>query len=128
MDRRSKICARCGRTMTWRRKWSHCWEDVRYCSEACRRRRSLSTTDEALEAAIVGLLDARARDASICPSEAARQVAGAAEDGWRALMEPTREAARRLAARGVIEVTQRGQVVEPSRARGAVRLRRTHTG
>lgn len=33
----SKPCAACGRTMTWRRKWANDWQDVRYCSDACRR-------------------------------------------------------------------------------------------
>ncbi|MCB1555622.1 MAG: DUF2256 domain-containing protein [Xanthomonadales bacterium] len=32
-----KHCAACGRPFAWRRKWSACWESVRYCSERCRR-------------------------------------------------------------------------------------------
>ncbi|MCK6393919.1 DUF2256 domain-containing protein [Zoogloea sp.] len=23
--------------MSWRRKWARCWDEVRYCSDACRR-------------------------------------------------------------------------------------------
>jgi hypothetical protein len=38
-------------------------------------------------------------------------------------MEPAREAARRLVAAGRIVITQRGQVVDPSRARGPIRLK-----
>ena len=38
-------------------------------------------------------------------------------------MEPVREAARRLAARGAIEITQRGAVVDPLSFRGPIRLR-----
>ncbi|KAA0091150.1 DUF2256 domain-containing protein [Trinickia soli] len=34
-----KICAACGRTMTWRRAWAKSWAEVRYCSDRCRRRR-----------------------------------------------------------------------------------------
>ncbi|MEJ5064647.1 MULTISPECIES: DUF2256 domain-containing protein [Erwinia] len=34
-----KICAVCGRPFSWRRKWANCWEEVRYCSERCRRQR-----------------------------------------------------------------------------------------
>ena len=37
MDRPSKICAVCGRPFAWRKKWERCWDDVRYCSERCRR-------------------------------------------------------------------------------------------
>jgi hypothetical protein len=73
-----------------------------------------------LERAILSGLAARARDATMCPSEVARTLGGA---DWRALMEPVREAARRLVARGQLDVTQRGVVVDPSTARGPIRLR-----
>jgi hypothetical protein len=33
----SKLCMACGRAMSWRRAWSKNWDDVRYCSDACRR-------------------------------------------------------------------------------------------
>ncbi|MEM9731745.1 MAG: DUF2256 domain-containing protein, partial [Myxococcota bacterium] len=42
-----KTCPRCGRDFEWRAKWASHWEDVRYCSERCRRRR-LGKTDRAL--------------------------------------------------------------------------------
>lgn len=88
----------------------------------------LGPDDTALEAAIRDLLATRAAAATICPSEAARRVAserGSAEDeAWRPLMEPARMAARRLADRGEVEVVQRGRVVDPSTAKGPVRIRR----
>lgn len=31
-----KLCARCGRPFSWRRKWERDWEHVRYCSDKCR--------------------------------------------------------------------------------------------
>ncbi|WP_323937618.1 DUF2256 domain-containing protein [Aeromonas hydrophila] len=34
-----KICPVCKRPFSWRRKWANCWEEVRYCSERCRRAR-----------------------------------------------------------------------------------------
>jgi len=114
-----KVCVRCGRTMQWRAKWAKNWEQVKYCSDQCRRTRA-TATDSALEDAIVGLLGARARDASICPSEAARQVGG---ESWQSLMEPTRMAARRLVAQGKVQITQGGKVVDPSRAKGPIRIR-----
>lgn len=110
---------RCGRTMQWRAKWSKSWEQVKYCSDQCRRTR-VTATDSALEDAIITLLGARARNASICPSEAARQVGG---ESWQSLMEPTRMAARRLVAQGEVEITQGGKVVDPSRAKGPIRIR-----
>ncbi|NBX37151.1 MAG: DUF2256 domain-containing protein [Planctomycetes bacterium] len=33
-----KQCACCQRPFTWRKKWARDWENVRYCSDACRRR------------------------------------------------------------------------------------------
>jgi hypothetical protein len=118
----SKTCAVCGRTITWRKKWERDWESVRYCSERCRRNKA-AAGDPMLEDKILGLLSQRAAAATICPSEVARDVGG---DQWRELMEPVRQAARRLVARGQVEITQRGAVVDPSTAKGPIRIRRVH--
>jgi hypothetical protein len=32
-----KNCERCGKPFTWRKKWMNNWEEVRYCSDACRK-------------------------------------------------------------------------------------------
>ncbi len=117
----TKPCVVCGRTITWRKKWERDWDEVRYCSSACRRA-GLTPTDRALEQAVLDLLSRRAHDASICPSEAARAVGG---DDWRPLMEPARAAARRLVASGQVQMTQGGSVVDPSTAKGPVRVRRS---
>lgn len=90
-----------------------------------------SAADEvAIEVAIIELLRAREPGATICPSEAARAVAGeadpsvpAGEEPWRALMDPAREAARRLVNAGEIDVVQQGAAVDPSTATGPIRLR-----
>lgn len=119
----SKSCASCGREITWRKKWARDWESVRYCSAACRSR-PRTTTDDALEASVLALLAGRAGGATICPSEAARQVD---PGGWRALMEPARAAARRLVAAGEIDIVQGGQVIDGSSAKGPIRLRRRTT-
>ncbi|MCB8981886.1 MAG: DUF2256 domain-containing protein [Ardenticatenaceae bacterium] len=34
-----KICVVCERPFTWRKKWANVWDDVKYCSERCRRRK-----------------------------------------------------------------------------------------
>lgn len=80
----------------------------------------MTSIDRRLEAAILELLSERARGASICPSEAARAVD---DEDWRSLMEPARAAARRLVGEGRIEITQRNHVVEPSTAKGPIRVR-----
>lgn len=38
-DLPEKTCSVCGRPFVWRKKWERCWEEVRYCSDRCRRRR-----------------------------------------------------------------------------------------
>lgn len=38
-DLPSKPCARCGRPFTWRKKWARDWDQVKYCSDACRTAR-----------------------------------------------------------------------------------------
>lgn len=38
----SKPCAVCGRPMTWRKKWAKNWDEVNYCSDACRKKRGAS--------------------------------------------------------------------------------------
>jgi hypothetical protein len=122
-DRSDRICAGCGRAFAWRPSLAAVWHEVRWCSDDCRRR-GVRPVDRALEVAIDELLDARARDATICPSEAARRVD---PDGWRELMEPARRAARRMVAAGTLEIVQGGRVVDPSRARGPIRLRRARS-
>lgn len=120
MSVEEKTCAACGRRIEWRRKWADDWDHVRYCSTSCRRH-GVTDVDRQLESTITELLAARARTSTICPSEAARQVD---PEHWRDLMEPARRAARRLVAAGEVEITQGGTVVDPSTAKGPIRVRR----
>ena len=128
MEKASKPCVVCGREITWRKKWERNWDEVRYCSDGCRKRAksgTAATTDAALEAAILALLDERGAGKTICPSEAARRVAGSEQrTDWEPLMEPARAAARRLHAAGRLLITQGGHPVDPSHARGPIRLKR----
>nr|WP_314213570.1 DUF3253 domain-containing protein [Pseudarthrobacter equi] len=82
---------------------------------------SSGPTGKELEAAILKLLAARAATSTICPSDAARAVGG---EHWRGLMEPVRQAARRLVDAGDVEVTQGGSVVDPGTAKGPIRIRK----
>jgi hypothetical protein len=34
-----KTCAACARPFAWRKKWARVWEEVRFCSDACREGR-----------------------------------------------------------------------------------------
>jgi hypothetical protein len=36
-DLPAKTCQHCGLPFTWRKKWARDWENVRYCSERCKK-------------------------------------------------------------------------------------------
>jgi len=38
-----KICLGCQRPFTWRKKWAIVWDEVKYCSERCRRSKTQVT-------------------------------------------------------------------------------------
>ena len=118
---KEKPCQTCGRTITWRKKWEKCWDEVKYCSTRCRKEKP-GALDLRLEESILELLNQRSATATICPSEAARAVFPGEE--WRDHMEKTRQAARRLVAKGQIEILQKGRVVDPSTAKGPIRMQK----
>ncbi|HSP39669.1 MAG TPA: DUF3253 domain-containing protein [Frankiaceae bacterium] len=76
--------------------------------------------DRQIEERMRLLLARAAPGRTICPSDVARSLSA---DDWRPLMEPTRVVARRLVAEGEVEITQRGEVVDPSTVRGPIRIR-----
>jgi hypothetical protein len=118
-ERPTKVCCVCGRAFEWRKKWKDDWEQVKYCSQRCRRT-NLTKIDDAIEEAILSLVSERGASSSICPSEAARKVL---REDWRDWMQRTRMAARRLAQQGKIEIRQQGNLVDPDHAKGPIRLR-----
>jgi hypothetical protein len=79
--------------------------------------------DERLRAAITTLLRERQPGKSICPSEAARAIAGPDEKLWRLLMKPVRQVAVEMAKAGQIRILRKGKAVaEPDGFRGVYRL------
>lgn len=97
--------------MTWRKSWERNFEQVKYCSDSCRRSR-LTDADRTLEGDLLAALHRLRRGAVIDPDE---MVSGE--------REAVRRAVRRLAARGEVEVVQSGRVVDPSHARGPFGVR-----
>ncbi|KUI44261.1 S-adenosylmethionine tRNA ribosyltransferase [Mycobacterium sp. IS-1590] len=76
-----------------------------------------------LRETILRLSRERGPHKTICPSDAARAVGG---DAWRDLMDDAREAARALARDGDVEITQKGEVLDPKGEwRGPIRIRAT---
>jgi len=82
------------------------------------------TPDHAtLEATLLRLCAERGAGKSICPSDAARALAGNDEKAWRRLMHPIREVALALAQAGRIVVLRKGRPVPPGETvRGVIRL------
>ena len=39
-----KTCVVCGRPFTWRKKWEKVWDEVKYCSDKCRKNRDDEAT------------------------------------------------------------------------------------
>lgn len=71
---------------------------------------------------VMDLLDRCGPGVSICPSEAARSLAGEIDMEWQELMRLVRTVAADLARAGRIDVTQHGHAVDICDARGPVRL------
>lgn len=81
------------------------------------------STDPA-EQAILTLVAQRGPDKSICPTDAARLLAGNPQgDKWRASLSPIRLAAQRLAKAGKIQILRKGKPIAPEDAHGVIRLR-----
>jgi hypothetical protein len=113
-QKRSKVCARCGRLFEERKKWRLNWEQVVFCSTSCRQ----SKKDD-FEIQILEALKKRGKTSTICPSE----ILPFEQKTDKNIMEDVRRAARRLVEQGKIDILQKGQVVDPSSFRGPIRLR-----
>jgi hypothetical protein len=44
-DLPTKVCPVCNLIFVWRKKWENNWDEVKYCSERCRRRKSNPNND-----------------------------------------------------------------------------------
>lgn len=81
-----------------------------------------SADDLHLRQTILALAKAREPGKSICPSEAARAIAGPDEKRWRLLMKPLRAQAIAMAKAGEIVILRKGKPVDPDEFRGVYRL------
>lgn len=46
----NKICLVCDKPFAWRKKWQDCWNEVKYCSERCRRHKQSNSNQGNLDA------------------------------------------------------------------------------
>lgn len=82
-----------------------------------------SINSDRLRRAIMETLLNRDPGKSICPSEAARNLAGSDEKQWRLVMKPIRQVAVDMAKAGEIRILRKGKdVADPEDFRGVYRL------
>ncbi len=117
----SKVCEICGRSFEFRKKWEKNWDQIKYCSDRCRKFNSHTHKEKAIaiEEKILALLKLRGKDKSICPSE----VLPDELKTNKSEMELVRQVARSLAHSGKIIITQKNQKVSPDEFRGPIRLK-----
>jgi hypothetical protein len=74
--------------------------------------------ERAVEAAILSLVNAAGLGKSITPEDAARALAL----DWQTKLSAVRRASVRLAQAGMIDILRKGKPVDPSAAKGVIRL------
>lgn len=72
---------------------------------------------------VLRLCAERGPDRSICPTEAARALAGGTSEDWRRHLPAVRAAAVALMREGRLEILRKGKPVPPEEMRGVIRLR-----
>lgn len=80
------------------------------------------TGPDEMERTILRMVAERGEGKTICPSEAARAVAGDQPDEWGALMQPIRRIAVRLAKTGQLVIYRKGKQADPDDFKGIYRL------
>lgn len=81
------------------------------------------------EQAIIDTLKSCGAGGSVCPTQAARFLAGnPKDDSWRRSLAPIKLAAQRLARAGQIEILRKGKPIDPETLHGVIRLRMVSQG
>lgn len=78
--------------------------------------------EDEIKTSIFRLLTERGQGKTICPSEAARDIAGKDEKKWRLLMKPIKQVAVALALENEIQITRKRKPVDPLAFKGIYRL------
>ena len=82
----------------------------------------MKVAPERIEETILALVEERGPGKTICPSEAARSIAGDKPDQWSRLMGPVRLVAVRMMKQGRIVIRRKGKPVDPDDFRGVYRI------
>lgn len=115
-ERPTKLCPVCGRSFAWRKRWARCWDEVVYCSDACRA--GVSAAERVLEEAVAATVAALPRALHLPLTEVAQRLGVPVN-------EPLRRTVRRLAQQGRLELVRHGRPLAPETARGEFALRRS---
>ncbi len=115
MNLESKICQSCGRKIEYRKKWEKVWDQIKYCSNECKKNKNKFDYSKP----ILDLLNTRGSNKSICPSE----VLTNEQKQDKVMMEHVRRSARNLVHEEIIEITQNNKPVDPLHFKGPIRLR-----
>ncbi len=71
---------------------------------------------------IMSLVRERGQDKTICPSEAARKLAGSNPDLWGAMMPVVRRVTLDLAKEGRVVIYRKGKAITPDMLKGVYRI------
>ena len=77
---------------------------------------------ERIEETILALVAERGTGKTICPSEAARALAGSDPEAWSRLMSDVRRVAVRLMKDGRVVIRRKGREVDPDDFKGVYRI------
>jgi Protein of unknown function (DUF3253) len=80
------------------------------------------TEADEVERMILRMVRERGPDKTICPSDAARALAGDKPEEWGPLMQPLRRVAVRLAKEGRLVIYRKGKQADPDDFKGIYRL------
>ncbi|MES3037758.1 MAG: DUF3253 domain-containing protein [Bdellovibrionota bacterium] len=114
-----KNCPVCKSQFTVKDHSRPSWNLIVYCSDDCRLNKWKVGHNKKLEKQILEMVS-HPEVTTICPSDV---LPPEQQNDWTQ-WEAVREAARRLVARGEIELTQMGEVVDPFLFKGQVRFRK----
>lgn len=81
-----------------------------------------------IRATVISLLEKRDAGKTICPSEVSRAVFGTPGGNKKEFMDRTRAIVAEMADEGLLEVCQKGKVVDIKTAKGPIRLRQRMEG
>lgn len=79
-------------------------------------------SEPALRETLLKFATERGPEATFCPSEVARAIAGSHPDNWGPLMQPIRRVAVDLAKSGRLAIFRKGKLADPDDFRGVYRL------